>query len=137
MLQSNFSFRLFKISAFLFSATGLFYGILKYFFKIETEFGLMNHPLQVWGLNTHLISAFIGLFAFGVLFQFHVLKKLKNNEMRRRKSGLGLMIFLLLATSSGYLIQVHINDFFHQGMLFTHMTTSALFMILCPWHLRT
>lgn len=80
--------------------TGVLWLIYHYFMRTEGQFGLQNHPLEVWWLKLHGAFSFGSLWIFGVLWSVHIVRGW--NMRWRRWSGGTMVGIALFLTLSGY-----------------------------------
>lgn len=118
------------------TVSGVGLGVLKYFFKQVTPYGLMTHPWQALFLDLHVLSITPVLILFGFLFSDHVLKYWKK-ERRARLIYSGWLVFwaFLLSAISGSLIQVHF--FSNEISQMTHIVTSGLLILFLVFHITS
>ncbi|HYK41113.1 MAG TPA: hypothetical protein VE007_01910 [Thermoanaerobaculia bacterium] len=94
----------------LVSATGIFYGILKYFAHNPDPESRLGHPWQPSVLAAHLLVAPLAVFALGLVFRRHALARWKRGDREGRHTG-GIVLFWSFAVVlSGYLIPVLTGD---------------------------
>ncbi len=93
----------------------------------DEAFSAVQHPLQPWALDLHVLAAPALVFAFGWIFKDHILAKLATVGVPARRSGLaGLGLFVPMALS-GYLLQVVTNESLHGPLVVLHLASGALF----------
>ncbi len=106
--------------------SGVIYGILKYFFKVESNYGLMTHPLQPTFQHAHVLIAPLFVYSLGHIMKSHILQKLNLFQTPKKKSGLSLTILAVPMILSGYLLQVEIT--FKPIWLWSHIVISVLWI---------
>lgn len=127
--------RLFNGLAFLVSISGVMYFVMKYLMETDDPFALVNHPLQPFALNIHILAAPFLLLIGGMLGHSHVKGMLKVKGSKRRPTGLVTMCAFLLLTLSGYLLQVVTSELLQQVLLGIHLGTGGFFIIFYGSHL--
>jgi hypothetical protein len=90
----------------LVSATGIFYGVLKYFTHNPDPDSRLGHPWQPAVLAAHLLVAPAAVFALGLLFRRHALARWKRRDREGRRTGGILLLFASALVVSGYLLPV-------------------------------
>ena len=94
----------------LVSATGILYGVLKYFAHNPDPESRLGHPWQPCVLAAHLLAAPLAVFALGLVFRRHALARWKRGDREGRNTG-GIVLFWSFALIlSGYLIPVLTGD---------------------------
>lgn len=129
-------YRIFK-TALLFSAfTGLGLYILKYWMKVDTGYGLRPHPLQADFQHFHLFFVPWLVLAVGILIPVHI--KSNINKLKKRKTGILLIIFFILMMLTGPLLQFSFNPLILEGLQRIHQLSSFSFLIifLLHWNLK-
>ncbi len=114
--------------------TGAVFAWMKYFMHTDDPFAVANHPWQPSMLDGHVIFAPLLLFGLGVIFDNHVMAKLRRRGRVRRRSGLTALWFIAPMVLSGYLLQVGTNELFRKAMAQTHWVSSSLFVLAYVVH---
>ena len=112
---------------------GAVYGIYKYFFIVETEYGPRPHSMQGFWQGTHILGSVLLVFTFGVLWKTHILKMLHNSFVKRR-SGILLVLTLSITILSGYLVQVIYQNSFKELIAFLHIGVGIIFGLGYIYH---
>lgn len=123
------------LAAALTAATGVVYAWMKYFMKSSDEFSVVNHPLQPYMLDAHVVVAPFLVFAFGWIFSDHIWPRFRFAFPGNRRSGLAAMSMIVPMTLSAYLLQVATNEGVRKAMAVAHWITSGLFVIVYVAHL--
>lgn len=113
--------------------SGAVFAWMKYGMRIDDPFAAENHPMQPWMLAMHVLAAPALVFAFGWIFNDHVLARFYGRTPNRPSGVAATLLFVLMA-ASGYLLQVITND---RGTVATrvgHWTTSAAFVLIYIIH---
>ena len=86
----------------LLSLSGAVWLVLHFFMVRPGEFGETHHPLETWMLKVHGAAAMAGLIIYGSLLPIHI----RRTWAIRRNIflGIGLVVFMLLLTITGYLL---------------------------------
>ncbi|MBI3449442.1 MAG: hypothetical protein HY049_11060 [Acidobacteria bacterium] len=116
--------------------TGLAYFAFKHLMTGHDPFSAVNHPLQPWALKAHVLAAPILVFAIGLIFRDHVLAKYRNGATRRvKRSGLGLVIAVVPATVTGYLLPALASGSGRDAVAWAHVGFGAALLALHLGHL--
>ena len=118
----------------LVAGTGLVYGVLKYFFIIEGEYGPEPHAAQGWWQHAHVITAPLLALLLGAFLRAHAWPLWKKKIQEGRKSGIGLMGFILPMVFSGYLIQIAMSDLWRTIFVWIHVVVSCLWVVAYAVH---
>jgi hypothetical protein len=109
------------------AASGVFYGILKYFVAGADPDSRLSHPWQPTLLALHVLAAPVAMFGLGLLFRRHALVRLFAGEREGRRSG-GSMTWLALPLAlSGYLVQALTGEAAHRWTGWFHAALGLLF----------
>ena len=115
--------------------SGVAYFCMKYLMTTDDPFALVNHPWEPTMLSIHVVAAPLVVVFFGMAFRSHTLRKLLQASPVNRRSGLTSAGSFLVMTLSGYLIQVATSPALIATAIWTHVATSALFVITYGVHL--
>ena len=127
--------RLFHVATAAVVLSGLAYFWMKYLMQTDDPFALVNHPWQTTMLSWHVLASPLLVLAFGIVFNAHVMKKLKVKGMANRKSGyLSLATFAAMLLS-GYLLQVASSEALLQALVIVHVGAGAVFAVSYLVHL--
>lgn len=107
---------------------GVIYGVYKYFFQIETEYGIRPHPIQDIWLALHIMLSPLLVFAFGLLWKNHIVL-MYHNSLIKRRSGLSLVVLMILMIFSGYLLQIIYEQEAQKITAYVHIAVSAVFSL--------
>lgn len=117
------------------AATGFAYLWMKYALQTDDPFALVNHPWQTAMLDLHLVASPAFILMFGIVFNSHVMKKLRATRLPNRRSGyLSLGTFAAMVVS-GYLLQVSSSEGWLRGLVVIHVTASSIFTVAYGVHL--
>jgi hypothetical protein len=117
------------------AATGFAYFWMKYLIAPADPFAVVNHPWQTAMLNLHLVASPMLILIFGIVFNSHVMKKLRVPRLPNRRSGyvslgtFGAMVF------SGYLLQIASSEAWLQALVIVHVASGAVFTLVYGAHL--
>ncbi len=109
------------------AGTGLAYAWMRYLVEPGDEWAVVNHPWQPTVQHLHVLAAPILIFVIGLIWNSHVLGKLKNGRTNLA-AGVGLMILLLPMTASGYLLQTAVDPWWRQIWIWVHIVSSLLWI---------
>jgi hypothetical protein len=127
--------RITHLSVLLAAASGFVYGALLYCGETEDDFGPVAHP---WGptLHTlHVVTVPLFVFAFGMLWQHHIVHKLRSGAKARRATGVILLSQAIPMIVTGYFLQVAVDDVWRDTWIWAHVITSTLFSLVFVVHL--
>jgi len=125
---SNFERWIVWTSAAATALTGLAFFWAKYLIEAAEPWAVVNHPLEVWFLKTHIVFAPVFVFAVGLIATRHIVPHLKEKVRRGRRSGLVMVWTLLPMAVSGYLVQVVAPPGWVRGLVVLHVVTGVLFV---------
>jgi hypothetical protein len=126
----------FSITSITVFVTGTLYFIIKYFFKVETDFGTRPHSLTSSLLHTHIILVPILVGFFGYFLKLHVIPMLKSKKTIKRKSGIAILCTLIIMVISGYLLQIGLDPITSNSIAWIHIIISFLWIIIYLYHLK-
>jgi hypothetical protein len=117
------------------AATGFAYLWMKYFQQNTDPFAVVNHAWQPAMLGLHVIASPAFILMFGIIFNSHVMRKLRASRLPNRRSGyLSLGTFTAMM-ASGYLLQIASNERWLQGLVVLHIASGAVFSVAYVAHL--
>ncbi|HEX8168959.1 MAG TPA: hypothetical protein VF824_00290 [Thermoanaerobaculia bacterium] len=122
------------VSCALTALTGAVFAWMKYFLRGTDEFAVVNHPLQPYMLDAHVVVAPLLLFILGWTFSNHMLPKSRFGDGTNRRTGTSAMWLILPMTLSAYLLQVATNESVRKAMAAAHWVTSGLFVVVYVVH---
>ena len=117
------------LGALLTGLSGLVYGWMRYFGKVQGEFGIEPHPLQGLVQHLHVLAAPLLLFALGMTVRGHLYTKLRTGALEGRRTGMGLGFLILPMVVSGYLVQVATSPAWRLTFAWVHGVASLFFLI--------
>lgn len=117
------------------AATGFAYFWMKYFVESGDPFAVVNHPWQPAMLSLHVIASPFFVLIFGIVFNSHVMKKLKATRLPNRKSGYVSLVTFAAMAFSGYLLQVTANEQWLRALVGIHVASSTVFTLVYAAHL--
>jgi uncharacterized membrane protein YfcA len=116
-------------STLLVGASGVVYGVMKYFMTTDDPYAVINHPLQPLFLKIHIVSAPLLVFAVGIVFTQHIWKQYRSDLQRSRRSGVWLLMALAPMVLSGYLIQTVTGKRVLFWLVAVHLATSVIYLL--------
>lgn len=117
------------LSTALIVLSGGLFAVFKYAMRTDDPFAVVNHPLEAWSLDAHVVVAPLFVFGFGWIFSDHIWPKLVSSRSPRRGSGLAMLILMIPMTFSGYLLQVSAGELLRQAMAIVHWISSGFFAV--------
>jgi hypothetical protein len=124
---------LLHLSTIVLTVTGGVYACMHYLMKSSDPFSVINHPLEPYMLDIHIIAAPVLVVAIGIILHSHILFKIENGSRAARKSGLILIPLFLIMAISGYVLQItsgSINRFF----FWIHLGSGSLWALVYAAH---
>lgn len=117
------------------AATGFAYLWMKYLLQEDDPFALVNHPWQGGMLDLHLVASPAFILMFGIVFNSHIMKKLRATRLPNRRSGWVSLATFAAMIVSGYLLQVSSSDGWLQALVVLHVASGAIFTAAYAVHL--
>lgn len=117
------------------SASGVVYGVMKYFLSASDPDSRVGHPWQPAVLAAHVLAAPLAVFCMGLLARSHALAQLTRGERQGRGTGLALTAVGLPLVFSGYLVQVFTGETLRKGTGWVHAALGVLFALAFVMHL--
>lgn len=110
------------------SVTGLLYAYMHYVMKPVDPFSVVNHPLEPYMLQLHLIASPVLVFLIGMILHSHIFFKLENGARSGKRSGLLLALLFGVMALSGYLLQVFTITG-HRFLFWLHLLSGILWAL--------
>ena len=117
------------------AATGLAYLWMKYVLHTDDPFAVVNHPWQSAMFDLHLIASPALVLMFGIIFNSHVMKKLRATRLPNRRSGYVSLGTFAAMVISGYLLQVSATEAWMRALVVLHVASGTLFAGVYGAHL--
>jgi len=117
------------------AATGFVYLWMKYALQTDDPFAVVNHPWQTAMLDLHLVASPALILMFGIIFNSHVMKKLRATRLPNRRSGYVSLGTFAAMVASGYLLQVSANEAWLKGLVILHVAAGTIFSVAYGAHL--
>jgi tellurite resistance protein TehA-like permease len=117
------------------AATGFAYLWMKYLLQNDDPFAVVNHPWQAGMLDLHVVASPAFILMFGIVFNSHVMRKLRATRLPNRRSGftsLGTFAAMIL---SGYLLQVSSDEGLLRALVVLHIASGIVFSASYAVHL--
>ncbi len=124
---------LLHLSTIVLTVTGAVYAWMHYLMKPADPFSVINHPLEPYMLDIHIIAAPVLVVAIGIILHSHILFKIENGSRAARKSGIILIPLFLVMAASGYVLQItsgSINRIF----FWIHLGSGSLWALVYAAH---
>ncbi len=123
------------LACLLVGLSGVAYGVLKYFMSGADPDSRAGHPWQQPMLKVHVLTAPFLIFALGLVFSGHALKRLQGGEDPGRTSGAGLLALAAPLVLTGPLIQVLTGDAARQWTGWIHTALGVVYVLAYAGHL--
>jgi len=124
-----------NLSTLIVGVSGVVYAWMKYLMTSHDPYSVVNHPLQPWMLDLHVLAAPLLVFAVGMIARDHIIAKLKSNGSRPgRGTGLFAVVCLLPMIATGYLVQVFTGDTPRLVCVVVHLATGAIYLAAFAGH---
>ncbi len=117
------------------AATGFAYLWMKYVLQNDDPFAIVNHPWQSGMLDLHVLASPVFVLIFGIVFNSHIMKKLRATRLPNRRSGFASLGTFATMVVSGYLLQVASNEWWLQALFVVHVASGVIFSIVYAIHL--
>ena|SRR5687767_12137871 len=117
----------FNVAALVVAATGFAYFWMKYFLQSDDPFAVVNHPWQPVMLSLHVLASPPFILVLGLILNSHIMKKLRAPRMPNRASGLLSLGTFAAMVSSGYLLQVVMNEQWLPALVAVHVASGTVF----------
>jgi hypothetical protein len=114
--------------------SGIFYGVLKFFFKVDGPFGQMANPWQSDLHHIHIIVSPFVLFSVGLLWKNHIWLRISTDFRKLRKTGISLTVLFFIMVLTGYFYQSSTSENSLFIWQWTHIISSCLWTILFVFH---
>jgi hypothetical protein len=109
-------------------------------YTIGAGAGELPHPAETWALRLHGLSAFAGLFVFGLLAAAHIPQGWRLTRRHRwvgqRTSGLWLSVLAGLLVLSGYALYYFASETMRPALGWAHSLVGGLMAVLIATHRR-
>ena len=119
----------------LVAATGFAYFWMKYLLEPSDPFAVVNHAWQTPALNLHVVASPILILTFGIVFNSHVMRKLRAPRLPNRRSGYSSLATFAAMVLSGYLLQVTTDAGWLRALVVVHVAAGILFAVTYGAHL--
>lgn len=116
------------------TATGLIYLWMKYFLRPTESWAVVNHPWQPWVLKAHILVAPLLVFAVGLIATRHVLRHLRADTHRGRRTGIATALVLGPMVLTGYLLQTSSTESWLRVLALVHIVTGVLYAVGLALH---
>lgn len=104
--MSNWEKRVFQALLAAVTLTGFVYLITRYAIENNDPFSVVNHPLEPFAFDLHILLAPFLMFSAGILMRSHAWEKFRGKKPPRRLSGMiSVGLFMGMAVS-GYWLEV-------------------------------
>lgn len=133
MRPSKFSKKLLYPSLIVLATTGFTWLISHYLLEIQGEFGPEKHPLEIWSLRVHGLSAVFTTLFVGMLLEHHMLSYFK--QKRRLITGLSLAVLALFLLISGYMLYYLSEDSWRIFFSISHWVLGVIGILVFALHL--
>ena len=112
--------------------SGAVWLVLHFFMAVQGEFGETHHPLETWMLKLHGAAAMAGLIIYGSLLPIHIRRAwaIRRNIFL----GIGLVVFMLLLTITGYLLYYAGGEETRPIISAIHWILGVIVPALLTWH---
>src|SRR5262245_24591615 len=127
--MTTFEKMMVNLSTLIVGLSGIVYAIMKYLMTSQDPYAVVNHPLQPWALDLHVLAGPVLVFAIGLIAHDHILGQFRRGPDRPgRTSGLMALVCILPMVATGYLIQVATSEGLRRVVVGVHLVTSGLYL---------
>ncbi len=106
--------------------TGMGMLVLKSFFQVADEFGQQEHWLMSDFKMLHYIFSPLLIVSFGVLWQGHILKGIRNKKRRKRLSGFFILLAMIVLVLTGQMMLSLVSQDVSYWVGWIHLVTGVL-----------
>jgi hypothetical protein len=124
-----------RVGVALAGASGIVYGVMKYFLAGANPDSRLGHPWQPVMLAAHVLAAPVAVFGLGLLWRSHALGRLQLLEKEGRRSGLTLLQVAPPLVFSGYIVEVLTGEALRKTTGWIHAALGAAFVLAFVLHL--
>jgi hypothetical protein len=124
----------FNLATLVVAASGFVYFWMKYLVVNPDPFAVVNHPWEPAALHLHVLASPPFILVFGIIFNSHILRKLRATRPNRRTGMASLALFAAMLLS-GYLLQVTTNEGLLRALVILHVGSGTLFAVAYAAHL--
>jgi hypothetical protein len=117
------------------SASGILYGVMKYFLINPDPDSRVGHPWQPAVLAAHVLAGPAAVFGMGLLLRGHALPQIKRGEREGRATGLALLAIGLPLVLSGYLVEVFTGEPARKATGWLHAAVGLVFALAFALHM--
>ncbi len=122
------------VSSILTGATGIVYWVMDTLLDPVDPWAVINHPLQPLVLKLHILAAPVLVFAVGLIATDHIWRHFRGQVRFGRRSGILTFAVLGPMVASGYLVQAVTAPVWLTVVAWTHVLTSAIYLIGLATH---
>ncbi len=115
--------------------SGLSFFILRTWFVVEGDYGLVKHAWQFPALQIHGFGAFMMMICFGFLLGSHIQYSWKTKV--KRKSGLTLIIMPAFLIITAYLLYYIAQDDVRELIAYAHLVVGFMLPFALILHIVT
>jgi len=125
---------IFHLANILVGGSGVVLAVMVYLLKPVDQWSIVNHPMQPVVQHAHVLAAPLMVFVLGILWAVHVTAKWQAGGPEGRKTGMVLAVMTLPMIVSGYLFQVAVEPMWRTVWEVSHLTSSALWLVILAVH---
>ena len=125
----------FGLLSLIVALTGFAYLAMKYLMRSDDPFALVNHPWQPAMLALHVLASPPLILVFGIVFNSHIMRRLRATRVENRRSGLASLITFGVMVASGYLLQVVTAEGWLEALVVVHVAAGVVFSVAYVAHL--
>ena len=120
---------LLHISNGLVTLTGLVYAWMAYFAQSDDPYTVVGHPWQPHVQHAHIWVAPLFVLVIGHLWNSHIQPHLAGGTLKRRTSGIGMLVAALPMIFSGYFIQTAVEQHWRTIWVVVHLVVSLFWIV--------
>ena len=120
----------------LVAASGIAYGVFKYFLPSADADSRISNPWQPAMLAVHLVVGPLAVFGLGLVFRRHALARWQAGEREGRRTGAILLSVGLALPLSGYLVQALTGEAARRWVGWGHAAAGVLVAAAYALHPR-
>lgn len=107
--------------------TGISFLVISEFFQVDTLYGIRENPWLDEVKFAHISAGYFLVFFIGSISKSHVRKKMNNNEVKKRRTGLTLVTTFLLLVLSGNLFFYITSEDYSTFIEYIHIASGLSF----------
>ena len=134
--MSRFEAWLLHLATLLLTLSGVAVAIARYALRHDDPFSAFGAPWEPGALAVHVALTPAFVFAFGLIFRHHVMRKAREGRPEGRRSGIALLATATLTVATGVLLQVSAAEGLRRALVLSHLVAGVVFALAYGAHQR-